>query len=115
MTSIINRIQGQEMLRFLEENDTYKKTNLDLYTFSKIIGVSPRTLSGLVQEAFDLGFRGFLNQFRIHKAQELMSKHKANWLVQDYALAVGYSSRITFFKAFKTQTGMSPEEYIKRL
>lgn len=105
--------QKQQILDLLEENENYKNVELDLYTFSKMLGVSPRASSSLVQECFDLGFREFLNQFRVKKAKELMQMNKNKWMVQEYALAVGYRSRITFFNAFKNQQGVSPNGFIK--
>ena len=113
MISEIENILGQKMLDLLEEDGNYKNVELDLYTFAKLLGVSPRTLSGLVQENFGVGFREFLNQFRIQKVQDLILVNKNNWMVQEYALAVGYRSRITFFNTFKSHIGVSPDEFIK--
>lgn len=105
----------QQLLNLLEEQENYKNEDLDLYTFAKMLGVSPRAISNLVQEYFEVGFREFLNQLRIKKAIALIHLKKDNLKVKEYAVIVGYKSRITFFNAFKNQTGLSPDQYIKQL
>ncbi|GAB2635312.1 helix-turn-helix domain-containing protein [Belliella aquatica] len=115
MISDTDNILGQKMLQLLEENENYKNENLDLYSFSKLLGVSPRAISNLVSECFKIGFREFLNQFRVKKAVELIHLKKNTLKVNEYAGLVGYKSRITFFNAFKNQLGMSPEQFIKKV
>lgn len=115
MTSENDNVLGQKMLKILEENDNYKNENLDLYTFAKLLGVSPRAISNLVQACFKIGFREFLNQFRIKKVIELIHLKKNTLQVNECAALVGYKSRVTFFNAFKNQVGTSPDQFIKKV
>lgn len=113
MISDTQNTQEKDLLSVLEENDNYKNVDLDLYTFAKMLGLSPRALSKIIHDSVNMGFREFLNQFRIKKAIALIQVHKDIYQVQEYAAMVGYRSRITFFNTFKNHTGQSPESYIK--
>ncbi|SNS69940.1 AraC-type DNA-binding protein [Belliella buryatensis] len=99
----------------LEENSNYKNFDLNLYTFAKMLGLSPRALSKIIHDSVKIGFRQFLNQFRIKKAIEFIQRHKDVYRVQKYAALVGYSSRVAFLNDFKNHLGQSPEIYLKLL
>lgn len=61
-------------------------------------------------------FTGWKNQLRIEEAIRLMRLGRADvHTLESVGIACGYKSRSNFIQAFKSQTGESPSEYLKKL
>lgn len=74
-------------------------------------GVSVRTLARRFEEEAQTTFRAFLQQARMIRATELLSREGAR--VTEVALAVGFASPAAFTRAFKASLGVMPKDYRK--
>lgn len=71
-------------------------------------------LSAFINKEYGMGFREFLNRYRVQFMIENLDK--AEWksfTIEAIASECGFKSRITFFKNFKQITGQTPSEFIK--
>jgi AraC-like DNA-binding protein len=66
----------------------------------------------LFKEVVGRGFKEYLNQIRIHHAKELLAI--TDLPVTTVYQECGYQSHTPFYKAFKRETGMTPQAYRER-
>jgi YesN/AraC family two-component response regulator len=63
-----------------------------------------------------MNFFELINKFRIEDAINLLEKDKnGNLHIIDIAYEVGYNNKVTFNKAFKKTTSLTPTQFIDTL
>ncbi|MNR43960.1 HTH-type transcriptional regulator YesS [compost metagenome] len=68
-------------------------------------------LSRLFKEEFGQNFVDYLAQIRIEQAKLMLKESQEP--IQDIAAKIGYSHYISFNRAFKKLTGLTPGDYRK--
>lgn len=101
----------QPAIDYLENH--YDDSNLNNAMLSKQSCISEVYFRKLFKEEFGLSPKQYIQKIRINKAKELLRSEYLS--VTTVAEMVGYSSIYNFSKAFKTQTGHTPSEYLKGL
>lgn len=76
------------------------------------VSMNPDYLSRFFKKKMNTNFSGYLADFRIRKAIELLADPTLR--VCDLGSMVGYKSLHHFYKVFKQYTGCTPSEYRKR-
>lgn len=84
----------------------YADASLCLQSLAEELSVSPKHLSKCFSQAGGTPFSEFLESVRMHKAQAQLRQPGTR--TADVAMAVGYLSTNTFFKAFKRRFGVTP-------
>ena len=109
-----NMVQKAEQLRQLvARQQLYLKPDLRLEELSRLAGIPEKTVSYLLNHHIKKGFNDFINEFRVQAAlQRMDSEAMARLTLEGIALEVGFSSRSTFYRAFKKSTGQSPSAYM---
>lgn len=74
-------------------------------------GLSERTLRRRVQEELGVGWRDFVQELRMNRAMELLSRERLS--VGDTARAVGFNSAAAFTVAFTGHVGLSPSAFAR--
>ena len=87
--------------------------NINRNMLAELIRLSPEYVGKMFKKEMGMGISEYLNNFRIQKAQNLLST--TNYKVIDIALMVGYDNMPYFSSLFKKTVGMSPVEYKKML
>jgi len=63
-----------------------------------------------------MNFFNLINKFRIEEAREILRNDiNKNLNIIDVAYDVGFNNKVTFNKAFKEETSLTPTQYIKSL
>ena len=75
--------------------------------------LSPSYFSKVFKQDMGVSFSTYLNQVRIEKSKELMSKKE--YKIIDIAVLVGFEDQSYFTKVFKRITGVSPHRYRETL
>lgn len=94
-----------EKAKDLIEKD-FTNPMLGLYYISEKLGVSNSYLSTTYKATFGIGVAHYINQLRIDLAKELISS--TDMTVKDIALAIGFSSDISFIRVFKRHESQTP-------
>lgn len=108
----------QEELKRLREvmdvKQLYINPDLSLIGLSEELGLPSRYLSYLINRYHQIGYKEFLNQYRI---DAFIAKAKSddikNKTLLGLAMESGFNSKSTFNQAFKNYKGKSPSEYLK--
>ncbi|PWS28761.1 hypothetical protein DHW03_02660 [Pedobacter yonginense] len=101
---------------FLNETEVFRQTGLTLSGFASLIDIPNHKLTELFNHHFKLNFNSYINKLRIEYAKARLDD--GDWkqfTLEAIANDAGFSSRNTFFVAFKKLTGLTPSGYISRL
>ena len=93
-------------------NQEYKQHRAVQYYAAKQ-GLSPRHFADIVKQESGYTPMEWINMVTINQAKHLL--RQPNMLVKQVADELGFPEQFTFRKYFKTNTGISPTEYSKKL
>ena len=93
-------------LTYMNEN---KKNDLTVGEVAKAIGYSKSHLSFCINRAAGFSFSTLLSMLRIEEAKIMLKRSKRSIL--DISLECGFGSERSFYRQFKSITGISPREY----
>ena len=91
-------------------NENYKQ-RITADILASEFGYSSHYISTIFRSSFGIGIPGYLSTVRLKNALMLMHEGKMN--VTECAYESGFSSIRTFYRAFNSEMGCSPLEYIK--
>lgn len=103
-----------ELREIFEQQKLYLDPELNLKTVIRILGTNKKYLHQAISENSDSNFRTFINRYRVDEAKRIIEqktgvKEELN-LSEIYASA-GFNSPVSFYRAFKQITGLTPKEY----
>ena len=86
---------------------------LKLDDVAEMLLITPHQLSEFVNDYMGTNFAGYVNNYRIEEAKQLLSSDPDK-SVLEIGLEVGFGSKPSFNTIFKHKTGMTPSEYRKK-
>jgi len=104
---LINKINKDVLGRKL-----FKKQNLNVRELATLIDIPPHQLSQLLNDNLGLSFSTYINKFRIEEAKKMLTTEKL-LTIEAIGEEAGFSSKTTFFKVFKAETGQTPRTFVK--
>lgn len=109
-------LKSKEILETLNKVFTYVESNyqdrISLQDVAERAGFSPYYFSRFFKKNVGQTFIEFLNNYRIDKAKwEIINTDSS---ISDILVKSGFSSNKTFYRNFKNQVGISPNQYRKK-
>ena len=103
----------KEQLKYLfDEEKIYKENDISLETIADRLNTTRHNASQVINEHFDMNFHKLINKYRIQEAMSILDHdYQRNLHIIDIAYEVGYNNKVTFNKAFKEYTQVTPSEY----
>lgn len=86
--------------------------DISLESCASYVDISYTHLSRTFKKEFGVNFVEYLNQIRIQKSQSLLVSQK--YSIKECAEMVGFHNYSYFFKVFKQNVGMTPNEFIAK-
>ena len=109
--SVLKEIEKQ-----LFKKHIYLDKELSLNQFALTIDVNPTLLSQIVKNEKGLGFKEYINGFRVKYSMKLIGeKYLLRHSVIALSQASGFNSPQTFFRVFKKINKITPAEYWKAI
>ncbi|PYF76532.1 helix-turn-helix domain-containing protein [Pedobacter nutrimenti] len=101
----------------MQSEQLFRKKRITLGELSAHLQIGTHHLSHLLNQHYGKNFQDFINQWRVDFVVDLLSQNDAlQYLtIEAIGLQAGFSSKSTFFAAFKKEKGCSPLKYIKTL
>ena len=97
-----------------EEEQVYLDPALDLESLSQRLGIHRNLISKAVNAVYGKSFSSFINECRVRQAILLLSDPANDTRsLEAVAFDAGFSTRQTFYRVFKAQTGINPATYRK--
>lgn len=91
----------------------FTQQRLAIKSVADRLGTHPNAVSKLINTRTGMNFNEYVNQKRIELAKvRLLDGAFAHWTVEAIGQSVGFSSKSTFYTAFKKQQGLSPNAFI---
>jgi AraC-like DNA-binding protein len=99
----------------MEQDRLYLEPDLNLALLSRHTGLPQKTISLVLNQHLQKSFNEFVNGYRVEAfKQKIRQPGQDNMTILALALDAGFNSQATFQRAFRSNTGMSPREYMQR-
>lgn len=102
----------EQKLSIIVEKELYLNPDFSLEEAAKELKLTKHILSQYVNEILGKSFSNLIKEYRIEKAKQLLETEK-NFTLESLGYDSGFSSKSSFFTAFKKITGLTPAEYQK--
>ncbi|WP_316803141.1 helix-turn-helix transcriptional regulator [Pedobacter nototheniae] len=106
----------EQFENFIKNSQIFKKTGLTLSELASVIEVPNHKLSDLFNNHYNLNFNTYINNLRINYVKNRLDT--GDWkqfTLEAIANDAGFSSRNTFFVAFKKVMDVTPSAYLSTL
>lgn len=92
----------------------YLQPDISIQSVAEHTGVSPKTLSAVLNQRVGKGFNEYVNGWRVEAVKEMMTDPgNAHLTITGMAFECGFNSQPTFQRAFKAATGQTPREFMQ--
>ena len=100
---------------YMQQNAPYLDPSLTLQKLAKMMQISAKDLSILINHKMGQHFFDFINRYRIEAAGKLLADNQRSKLtILEILYQVGFNSKSSFNTAFKQYTGLTPTQYRKK-
>ena len=114
LTDSLSAELKESLIRLFDEEKIYKENDISLDMLAVKMNTTRHNASQVINEHFNLSFHELINQYRIREATYILNTdYQKNLNIIDIAYEVGYNNKVTFNKAFKKNTRLTPSEYQK--
>ncbi|MMZ62398.1 Arabinose operon regulatory protein [compost metagenome] len=93
-------------MNYIEKN---YNSGLQIHDVASYLGLHPNYLSAVFKQETGKTPKQYMMELRIRKASELL--RQTDYPILVISKSVGYADQLTFSRAFKSMTGMSPTDY----
>lgn len=101
-----------ELISIMRTESLYLNNDLKLGDLSEKLDTTRHHISQVLNDKFEVNFFEFINQFRIEEAKNLLaSESSASLSVKEIVYQSGFNNKVSFYNAFKKETGLTPSEY----
>jgi AraC-like DNA-binding protein len=102
----------QKLELLCKEQHIYTDSTLNREKVAEQLGISPGYVSQIVNCITGDNFANYINNYRVEAVKEMISDFEyENYNLLTMGLESGFTSKTTFYKAFKKVTGQTPNEY----
>jgi AraC-like DNA-binding protein len=103
---------AQQLEELMRVEKLYHLSDLRLDTLAERLNLSRHHVSQVINEQLDMNFFEYINSLRIAEAKELLTRTSRQQLnISEVAYEVGFNNKVSFNKAFKSATGLTPSEF----
>ncbi|WP_281235073.1 helix-turn-helix domain-containing protein [Flavobacterium gelatinilyticum] len=107
-----DNIYFQNLEILCKEHHIYTDSTLSREKTAEKLGISAGYLSQIVNTITGDNFANYINQYRVEAVKEMiLNSEYENYNLLTMGLESGFTSKTTFYNAFKKVTGKTPNEY----
>ncbi len=112
LTESLSKELKENLLRLFDIEKIYKENDLSLESLAERLNTTRHNASQVINEHFQMNFHELVNRYRIQEAKHILdTDYKKSLHIIDVAYEVGFNNKVTFNKAFKKDTQLTPSEY----
>lgn len=110
--------QDLEIMRIIDkeiiEKRLFQNPDISLDVLALELSINKYNLSKIINQTTGKNFNTFINEYRIKEAIKLLSDQKHDhFSIDAIAEECGFANRISFYRSFKKETGISPSDFKK--
>ncbi len=107
-----DNIYFQELERLCKDEHIYTDSTLNREKVAEKLGISAGYVSQIVNTITGDNFAHYINQYRVEAVKKMIwDPEYSNYTLLTMGLESGFTSKTTFYNAFKKVTGQTPNEY----
>lgn len=100
----------------MEIDSLYRDPSITLHSLAQALATNSSYLSRVINEKYATNFSSYINTYRIKEACSLLQEGQAaHHTLEAIGQQVGFSSRASFYSAFRKITGLTPGLYVEQL
>jgi AraC-like DNA-binding protein len=99
-----------QIVRLMEEEQLFRKKDLRIADIATLLHTNTTYISATLNSGLGMSFPRFVTSYRVRYAQEQMRQHPEKKL-SVISEEAGFASENSFFRAFRTETGLTPTEW----
>ena len=103
----------QRITQLMEEKQRFKDPDLKISDVALELNTNVRYVSDCIKNAKGCSFTQYVNGYRIEHAQKLL-REQPDLKISHIYLSSGFTNDSSFFRIFKSVTGMTPNEWKKQ-
>ncbi len=104
----------EKLETFMQAEKPYLE-DISILDVAEALQISKHHLSQVLNQGFGCTFYEYLNGYRVEEAKQIIDENRGQKLkFIDIAYEAGFSNKVSFYRAFKKQVGLSPTEYYQR-
>lgn len=107
-------VMFDELKEHLEQQKSYRDSELSLAKLADSIGLSSHHLSEVLNQHAGQNFNRFINTYRVKEVCDKLNSD-SSLKVLDLAMEAGFSSKSTFNTTFKKIKGVTPTQYRQKV
>ena len=100
----------QRLCLLMEQEQPYQRTDLKTNDIADALDTTPRNISDTIRVCRGITFAQFVNTYRVGHAKQLLASKPDLKLVL-VAQESGFATEQSFFRTFKTLTGLTPRDW----
>lgn len=100
------------ILNKLEHDKPYLDSGFNITMLCESLNRSERYVSLAINKIGKTNFNRLVVRYRINEARRLITVYGSSVMLNDIADQSGFANRISFYRSFKDETGLSPTEYL---
>lgn len=107
-----------QIMEIVETEKLYLSPELDQKYITKRLNTNKRYVYESVRVHGDHNFKGLVNRLRVNEAKRIIQERlqaKADINLPDVYLSSGFTSKTSFYRTFKSITGLPPGDYVEQL
>lgn len=100
----------EQIHQAMVEQKLYLNNDLKLTDVATLLETTPRNIAEYIRECENCSFTQLVNNYRIEHAKRLLQEQPDKKLM-NVAIESGFANETSFFRTFKSVTGMTPREW----
>jgi AraC-like DNA-binding protein len=110
----VDNLYFKKLELLCKDQHIYTDSTLNREKVAEKLGISAGYVSQIINTITGDNFANYINQYRVEAVKEMISNSEyENYNLLTMGLESGFTSKTTFYKAFKKVTGQTPNEYKK--
>ena len=102
----------EKLIEYVEEEKVYLNKSIKVADLADALKHSEKTVSRSINTHSNGNFNSFINSFRVRHSKELLiSGRLDHYTIEAIAEESGFANKVSFYNAFKSDTGMSPKQF----
>jgi AraC-like DNA-binding protein len=99
----------------MKDRSVFTNVTISRKAIADQLGTNEKHLRYTISRNTGMGFTAYVNSVRLLHARQLLSHPDKHDTIDAIAIDSGFRSRTTFFRIFRNQYGLSPDEFRKLL
>ncbi len=101
-----------KLILLQEEEKVFLSKSIKVADLASRLNQNEKTISRSINKYSNGNFNTFINSFRVQYSKELLQSGRLNhYTIEAIAEECGFANKVSFYNAFKSDTGMSPKQF----